>query len=47
MPKRRRKFSPEFKDEAVKMVIETSHPIAEVVRELWINGAPWELVHWV
>jgi transposase-like protein len=34
MSERRRKFSPEFKDEAVKMVIETSRPIAEVAREL-------------
>jgi transposase len=33
----RRKFSPEFKDEAVKLVIETSRPIAEVARELNIN----------
>jgi transposase len=37
MPERRRKFTPEFKDEAVKMVIETSRPIAEVARELGIN----------
>ena len=37
MPERRRKFSPEFRDEAVKMVIETSRPIAEVARELGIN----------
>ena len=34
MPERRRKFSPEFKAEAVKMVIETSRPIAVVAREL-------------
>ena len=37
MPERRRKFSPEFRDEAVKMVIETSRPIAVVARELGIN----------
>jgi transposase len=37
MPERRRKFSPEFRDEAVKMVVETSRPIAEVARELGIN----------
>ena len=37
MPERRRKFSSEFRDEAVKMVIETSRPIAEVARELGIN----------
>jgi transposase-like protein len=36
MPERRRKFTPEFRDEAVKMVIETSRPIAEVARELGI-----------
>lgn len=29
-----RKFSPEFRDEAVKMVIEGSRPIAQVAREL-------------
>jgi transposase len=34
---RRRKFSPEFKGEAVKMVIESSRPIAEVAREIQVN----------
>jgi len=33
---RRRKFSPEFKDEAVKMVLDGSRPIAQVARELGI-----------
>src|SRR5918995_411306 len=37
MPERRRKFSPEFKDEAVKMVTESSRPIAEVAREIQVN----------
>jgi transposase len=37
MPERRRKFTPEFKDEAVKMVIETSRPIAEVARDIHLN----------
>jgi transposase-like protein len=37
MPERRRKFSPEFKVEAVRMVIEASRPIAGVARELGIN----------
>jgi transposase-like protein len=32
-----RKFSPEFKDEAVKMVIESSRAIAEVAREIQVN----------
>jgi hypothetical protein len=33
----RRKFSPEFKEEAAKMVVETSQPIAHVARELDVN----------
>jgi transposase len=37
MSERRRKFSPEFKDEAVRMVIETSRPVAEVAREIQVN----------
>ena len=36
MPERRRKFTPEFRDEAVKMVIESSRPIAEVAREIHV-----------
>lgn len=36
MPERRRKYSPEFREEAVKAVIETSRPIAVVARELGI-----------
>jgi hypothetical protein len=35
MPEHRRKFSPQFKAEAVQMVIETGKPIAEVARDLW------------
>jgi transposase len=38
---RRRKFSPEFKGEAVKMVIESSSPIAEVAREIQSTRARW------
>ncbi len=37
MPESRRSFSPEFKEEAVKMVIETSRPVAEVAREIHVN----------
>jgi transposase len=36
VPEHRRKFTPEFREEAVKMVIETSRPIAQVARELGI-----------
>ena len=45
MPERRRKFTPEFKDEAVKMVIEASRPIAEVAREIHVNEGT--LGNWV
>lgn len=45
MPERRRKFSPEFKDEAVKMVTEGSRPIAEVAREIQVNEGT--LGNWV
>jgi transposase len=41
----RRKFSPEYKDAAVKLVLETSRPIAEVARELGINEGT--LGNWV
>jgi len=40
-----RKFSPEYRTEAVKMVIETSRPIAEVARNLGINEGT--LGNWV
>jgi transposase-like protein len=45
MPERRRKYSPEYRDEAVKMVIETSRPIAVIARELNINEGT--LGNWV
>ena len=47
MVQKRRKFSSEFKDEAVRMVIDESRPIAQVARELglvegtlgnWVNA---------
>lgn len=36
MSVQRRKFSPQFKAEAVQMVLETGKPIAEVARDLGI-----------
>jgi transposase len=33
---RRQSYSPEFKEEAVKSVIETSRPIAQVAKELGV-----------
>ncbi|WP_420716630.1 transposase [Streptomyces sp. H27-H1] len=49
MSQKRRKFSPEYREEAVKMVLETSRPVAQVARELglvegtlrnWVNAIP-------
>jgi transposase-like protein len=40
-----RKFSPEFRDEAARMVVETSRAIAEVARELGISET--SLGNWV
>jgi len=45
VPRNRRKFSPEFKDEAVKAVILNSRPIVQVARELSINEGT--LGNWV
>ena len=45
MARSRRKFSPQFKAEAVQFVIETERPIAEVARELEINEGT--LGNWV
>jgi transposase-like protein len=45
MPERRRKFSFEFRDESVKMVIEGERSTAQVARELGIN--PGTLGNWV
>jgi transposase len=42
---RYRKFTPEYRDEAVKMVIEGRRPIAEVARDLGINEST--LGNWV
>lgn len=36
MGNRRREFTPEFKDEAVKLVVNTGRPVATVARELGI-----------
>ncbi len=45
MPEQRRRFSPQFKAEAVQMVLETGKPIAEVARDLEINEGT--LGNWV
>ena len=45
MGTKRTRFTPTFKDEAVKMVVDRSRPIAEVARELSINAGT--LGNWV
>jgi transposase-like protein len=45
MIEHRRKFSPQFKAEAVQMVIETGKPIAEVARDLGVHDGT--LGNWV
>jgi transposase-like protein len=45
LPRPKKSFSPEFRDEAVKTVIETSRPIARVAKELGINDGT--LGNWV
>ncbi|MGH9395139.1 MAG: IS3 family transposase [Terriglobales bacterium] len=45
MSEKRRKFSPQFKAEAVQMVIETGKPIAEVARDLGVHDGT--LGNWV
>jgi transposase-like protein len=45
VPKKYRNFSPEFRGEAARMVIETSRPIADVARELGVSET--SLGNWV
>jgi transposase len=45
VPKNRRLYTPEYKDEAAKMVVELSRPVASVARELGLNEQ--SLRNWV
>jgi len=45
MARKYSRFSPEFRDEAVRLVVENSRPIAQVARELGMNEGT--LSNWV
>ena len=45
MPEKRRKFDDDFKDGAVRIVLETGRPVAEVARELDVHEGT--LGNWV
>lgn len=45
LARQRKSYSPEYREEAVRLVLETSRPIAQVARELGVN--PYTLNNWV
>jgi transposase-like protein len=45
MREKRRRFSPEFKSEAARLVVDTSRPVAEVAREIGVHEGT--LGNWV
>jgi transposase len=45
VPEHRRRFSPEFREEAVRLVVDSNRPIAEIARELGMHDGT--LGNWV
>jgi transposase-like protein len=45
LPRPKRNFSPEYREEAVKLVIETSRPVAQVAKEIGVHEGT--LRNWV
>lgn len=45
MPENRKNYSPEFKEEAARLVVDASRPIAQVAREIGVNETT--LGYWV
>ena len=45
MPERRARYSPEYKEEAARLVVESARPIAEVAREIGVHEGT--LGNWV
>ena len=45
MPEKRKQYSPEFKEEAARLVVDSSRPIAHVAREIGVHEIT--LGYWV
>jgi transposase len=45
LARQKKSYSPEYREEAARLVLETSRPIAQVARELGVN--PYTLNNWV
>lgn len=45
MPEKRRKFDPDFREGAVRLVLDTGRPIAEIAREIGVHEGT--LGNWV
>ncbi len=41
MSQSRRRYTPEYKDEAVKLVIDSGRPVSAIAKDLGINEGAW------